>query len=425
MLDLDQLSHDVLALDTGDDAGQREAMRSLGRLSEPEWVTVPNGVLHSLVASLRRQLRCGGKSASFHKEVATILGNLGPRSRSAVPQLVGLLQEGVPDTVREAAATALGKLGEGARDAVDQLVVLASGRTALAVQAVAALSDIGCADHRVRHALTDVWFTSAPAWNGRMHVALALCKLRIGAEGLLEFLTNALVASEDASVRKSAAAALAWCGKSEVDVVPALLAATRADTRDDVRAAAQAGLDRMGLLPEEVIRLCLSQLETSSIAETALRKSGPQAVPALIEALGKGGATARAKAARLLGCLGGTAAEAVPELTAALQHSNPEIRLAAAKGLWNVTQEADRVVPTLVRLLGQVPAGHRKERESRRRFLQTVIEALQRIGPPAKAAVPALVEKTKDGDRLVGESARYALSKIVPPGAPVFPAGIP
>jgi HEAT repeat protein len=258
-----------------------------------------------------------------------------------------------------------------------------------------------------------------------MHVAVALCKLRIGAERLLEFLTNVLVANGDASLRKSAAAALAWCGKREADVVPALLAATLADTRDDVRAAAQTGLDRMGLLPEDVIRLCVSQLETSSIAETALTKRGPQAVPALIDALGQEGVTTRAKAARIVGCLGEAAAEAVPALTAALQDSNPEIRLAAAKSLWNVTQEVDLVVPTLVRLLGQVPAGHRKERESRRRFLQTVIEALQRIGPHAKAAVPALVEKTEDGDRLVGESARYALSKIVPPGAPVFPAGIP
>ena len=48
------------------------------------------------------------------------------------------------------------------------------------------------------------------------------------------------------------------------------------------------------------------------------------------------------------------------------------------------------------------------------RYLQTVIEALWRIGPPAKAAVPALTHKAKDKNRLVSETAVSALKEIAP-----------
>jgi hypothetical protein len=47
-------------------------------------------------------------------------------------------------------------------------------------------------------------------------------------------------------------------------------------------------------------------------------------------------------------------------------------------------------------------------------FLQTVMEALRRIGPPAKSAKPALLRKTTDKCRHISESARDALRSIEP-----------
>ncbi len=414
MLDLDQLHTNINALDKGDDASRRKAIRSLRHLEQHEWITAPTAVLHSLVLSLQRQLICAERRPFMHKELVTILGNLGPRSKSAVPQLIQLLQEGTPDSVRETAATALGKFGGEARDAVDQLIVLSTGQTVLAVQAVRALGAIGCADHRVRSALVNLWLTSIQSHNGQVHLAIALCKLRIDAKGLLEFLTNNLLASRDEFFRKSAAEALAWCGKNETDVVPALLAATLGDSNEEVRQMAQAALDQLHLSREKAIRLCASQLDGSSFAETALRKSGPLAVPVLIEALGEETSAIRVKAARILGCLGDMAAEAVPALTTALQDRDSDIRLAAAKGLWNITKNAEVVVPVLVHLLEKTQTADFEDSECRRRFLQTVIEALWRIGPPAKASVPALFDKTKDENRLVSESARNALRRIAP-----------
>ena len=175
---------------------------------------------------------------------------------------------------------------------------------------------------------------------------------------------------------------------------------------------AQAGLDQMRLSHKQAIHLCCRQLGDSSYAEAALRKSGQLAVPALIEALGSEEPAIRVKAARTLGCLGEVAAEAAPALTTALHDNDLDGRLAAVKGLWNITKTADVVVPALVDLLHvQKRAADLEAGETRRRFLQTVMEALRRIGPPATAAVSALTAMTKDNNRPIRESAPQCPAK--------------
>ncbi len=177
---------------------------------------------------------------------------------------------------------------------------------------------------------------------------------------------------------------------------------------------AQAGLDQMRLSHEKAVHLCARQLAESSHAEAALRKSGPLAVPALIEALDTKEPAVRVKAARTLGFLGEAAVAAAPALTAALQDSDLDVRLAVVKGLWNITKTADVVVPALVDLLEVEEAADLEAGETRRRFLQTVMEALSRIGPPATAAVPALTALTRDTNRHIRESALITLQKIAP-----------
>jgi HEAT repeat protein len=415
MLDIRQLHKDILALDDGDDTLRRQALQSLRHHDEQEWATAPIDVSHSLVKALRDKLLNGRKQPFAQKEVATILGNMGTRSKSALPQLIELLREGVPDPVRQAAVTALGKIGKEARVAVDQLVqLLANSRPALSSQAIHALGSIGCADDGVRSVLVDLWLSPLQLQSGKAQVALALCKLHIAAQNLLGTVTRTLMADQDACLRKAAAEALAWCSKNETDVVPALLTASLSDTNEEVREMAQAGLDQMRLSHEKAIRLCCRQLGDSSYAEAALRKSGQLAVPALIEALGTEEPAIRVKAARTLGCLGELATAAAPALTTALRDKDLDVRLAAVKALWNITKTADVVVPALVDLLKVKRAADLEAAETRRRFLQTVMEALRRIGPPATAAVSALTAMTKDNNRHIRESALNALQKIAP-----------
>jgi hypothetical protein len=103
---------------------------------------------------------------------------------------------------------------------------------------------------------------------------------------------------------------------------------------------------------------------------------------------------------------------AAPAVTAALRDKDMVIRLAAAKCLWSITKEPNTAVPALIALLDvKWPAADDSSAE-RRRFLQTVIEALWRIGSAARAAVPALTVKTKDKCRHISASALNALNAI-------------
>jgi HEAT repeat protein len=326
-----------------------------------------------------------------------------------------MLKDGVPDAIRESVAKALGKIGRESKGAVDQLIKLLShSRAALVVQAARALGDIGCADQRVRTALSNIWLSPVASQNVQLEAAIALCKLKVDVEGLLRFLTGTLATNQEVSRRKSAAEALSFCNKNELDVVPALLTAVLKDKNDEVRQTAQTALDQLGVSQDKAIQLCAKQLKDSAYAETALRKSGLPAVAALIKAVASDDAAVREKAVRILGGLGEIGAAAAPALTKALQDKEMEIRLESAKALWNVSKSPDLVVPVLVELLEEKWVIAEDTSEARRRFLQTVIEALWRIGPPAKAAIPALAKKAKDKNRLVSETAISALKEIEP-----------
>jgi HEAT repeat protein len=385
MLDLGQLREDNQALNKGDDASRRKALRSLKAHSREEWAPVARDLFHTLINSLQKQLQASIKQKPIVQEVLAILGNMGQRAEPALPQVIGLLGEDFPPDLRGAAAAAMGK--------------------------------IGCADQKGRAALLSLWQSAQPSHVNRMQVAIALCKLDIKAEGLLKLLTSTLVANPDAAVRKSAAEALAWRAKNELDVVPALLTSTLNDKDETVRQVAEASLTELKLSRAKAIQVCAEQLSGSTYAELALKNSGQQAVPALIAALESTDPLTREKAARTLGSIGEAAAEATRALTKTMHDKNLNVRLAAAKGLWNVTKNADLVGPVLVELLKAHSAERSDDGETRRRSLQTVIEALQRMGPPAKVAVPALRAMTKDKNRHISESAQSALRDIAPPVA--------
>jgi HEAT repeat protein len=415
MPELRQIQQQVEALRKTSETARRNAIHALRQYKEGDFDPLPNSVVNSAVDSL---LKCAVNCTSqpiIRHEIAIVLGNIGPRAKAAVPHLIEWLTDAYPNPVREASAGALGKMGREARGAVAGLIqVLGSGRSALILQAVRALGSIGCADQRVKAALTDCWLQPLPSQQLQVQVGIALCKLGIDAKGLKRSLANALIVNQEASIRKAACEALSWCGENDSDVVPALLLAALNDKNEDVRHSADAALAHMGVKREKAIGICAKQLAESVYAETALRKSGPTAVPALMKALDREDPIVREKATRILGCLGESASQAIPALTKALKARDNNIRLAAAKGLWSIGKQAELVVPVLVKLLDEEPYSAVEAADARRNYLQTVIEALWRIGPAATAAIPRLQVKARDKNRLVKESALSALKAISP-----------
>jgi HEAT repeat protein len=394
MTDENELHRHIQAARSGDAASRRRAIHTLSQLEEQRWSGAASEEIHPLVESLQQQLLEATNQRVLRQELVVLLGNLGTHSKPAIPQLIELLQDGIPDRIRAEAATALGKIGKEARNHADQ---------------------------RVQAALVALWLSPDHTKELHVRVAYSLCRLKIDATGLPSFLTSTLVADQNFALRLSAAEILAWCSKNEVDVVPALLTAALTDKCEEVSQRAETSLNELHLSRGQSILLCARQLGSSLYAETALRNSGEPAVSSLVEALRKGDLQTREKALRILGNLGELAQAATQEVTKALHDKNHDIRLAAAKALWNITKNAEGVVPSLVDLLKGKLALDQGADEARRRFLQTVIEALRRIGPPAQDAIPALIEKTKDKNRPVRESALGALKHI----APTLPNGAP
>src|SRR5262249_33432030 len=135
-------------------------------------------------------------------------------------------------------------------------------------------------------------------------------------------------------------------------------------------------------------------------AAVALWQIDPQntvAIPHLLEVLSSKDRVARAGAAQALGRIGPAAQVAVPALTGALKDAEPHVRLCAATALWHVNADAKATVPILVDLLEKTGTGQGVG------FLAP--DALAKMGPAAKQAVPALVAALKSEDQMVRKSA--------------------
>jgi HEAT repeat protein len=95
----------------------------------------------------------------------------------------------------------------------------------------------------------------------------------------------------------------------------------------------------------------------------------------------------------------------VTALSAALKDKSGHVCVCAAEALWKLSHNPEEVVPILTARLKDLKSRH------------AAAQALYRIGPDAKAAVPALLTAAKDKDRLFHESIVMALKKIDPAAA--------
>ena len=114
---------------------------------------------------------------------------------------------------------------------------------------------------------------------------------------------------------------------------------------------------------------------------------------------------------RAIGYFGPEAASGVPQLIAALAHSSPEIRSAAAASLAQIGPAAASAVPALAKALSD-PSPHVRD-------LAAI--ALRAIGPKAAPAVPELTQALNDPVNYVRAPAAEALGAIGPAARSAVP----
>ncbi len=193
----------------------------------------------------------------------------------------------------------------------------------------------------------------------------------------------------------------------------------QADLRDPAPRARAAALSALAFFGEAAVPRLAEGLrdpdpDVRVSAARGIGQVGPtaaEALPALVRALRDGEPRVRFDAAVALGRVGAVARDAVPALTRALTDPAGEVRVGAALGLAGMGAAARDAVPALLQAL----------RDGNVVLRMSACSALGSVGPDARAAVPALRAALRDHNTSVRTSAASALGAIGPAAREAVP----
>ncbi len=328
-----------------------------------------------------------GGDPSGRVKAAEALANLGPSAQDATPALVDCLQDKNP-LLRQKAIIALGLIRGHPKLAVPALVkalddkgILPEGAgTTIPQSAVLALANYGPEAADAVPALLERAKSGPPDLKGQCVVALG----RIKAQGervvplLLEYLTG----KDDGYLRGQAARALVRFGPDRAFVSPLRKAFACEDVQER---------DRKATIQYQVLR-----------ALGDLGKYAEPEIPWMLTVF-KDRAnprTVRDGALQAIAGLGPVGKKAIPELVKCLTTKE-------------YNSDSNTITRTLL-VFGDDAVNPLKETlQSKDRHARLyAIQALERFGPRAKAAIPELQKLVNDDDRGIRAAARFALVAI-------------
>jgi HEAT repeat protein len=236
--------------------------------------------------------------------------------------------------------------------------------------------------------------------------------------GALPVLKQGL-ADRDFTVRFAAAQGLVRLdrrgGEWALAAVPVLIDGLK-QPGGEVRTEASRNLIEVGKVAKAAVpelKPLLSDPHTGAAREAALAlveiapADAAGAVPVLAGSVRSGTDREAVRAARALCKLGALAKDAVPALVRRFDAKDVGLRLAAAEAVARIDPaQADRATGVIVGLL--------KAPKPKAMVLHDAAQALARIGPPAKGALPTLLELMKDDDQFPAAMAVAAI--LIDPG---------
>jgi HEAT repeat protein len=383
----------IAALSDADEDVRSSAAEALGNMAAEAEAAGP-----ALIQALK------DKEQSVRYAAAQALGAVRPEPKKTLPALATALKD-QDRFVGSQAAGAIGRYGAAAESAVPALVAaLRDEDDSMRWYAASALGDIGPAAAKAITALTDALQHDR---DDQVRWAAAGAMGSIDREGrvVIPALTQALT-QKSAQVRRFAAIALGQIGPGAKAALPALRTAVK-EKDGGVRIAAAEALWTVGGDGKAAMPVLLEGLRTSPyphLAAHALGTMGPMAAvatPALVDLLGRQRGYEREDAITALGNIGPGAAAAVPFLLDLVRRSNEDrgSALAAAESLWKINRDP-HALPFLI------------EQLSSNDCLVGAAEALGRLGPAAREAIPALRQAAGNLDPAIRKAAAEALVKI-------------
>lgn len=449
-----------------------------------------------------------GSDAKAQLQAANDLIDLGPKAKAAVPALIEALAGGSPE-LQWHASMALSAIGPAAKEAVPALTKalksrdpMVRGHAANALQQIGDSSQpvveglahlLDDSDHNVRRAAIDALVGIRPAPNvllpilrkamedADMDPSVIVPALAVFAEmgdagvpPLMEALKNDktcywacialgsmgskakaavpdlahLTTHKDPALRMQAVIALGEIGPDARSAVPALVKAL-SDEQNSVRYGAAYALGRLGAkeaTPELMKQTSSPDSFLKMIAVWAVAKVNPddkeavqRAVTVLTESLKGSDPRVRAAAARGLFELNAPRELVAEALGDMMADKDPVVQANVAEALASLGEKAvprlikalqnDDLQPLAVAVINRlgpkakdaVPALIDELKDPNPEYRREVEFALATIGPDAKAAVPALVKELNDDDVRVRRTACYALGKIGPAAIDAIP----
>lgn len=256
---------------------------------------------------------------------------------------------------------------------------------------------------------------------GRVRAAAARALGRVGAQARSSAASVVeLLKDPDPAVRASAAGALHGIETESKDAVPALVSLLN-DSDARVRMATITALTNFGQDAKTTVPYIIEALEDTdknvrNSAQAALLIFNPkpeQIVPPLIEVLKSGSKPAQDSAEVLLAMIG---EPALPDLTKLLIQVDSALREKSLNALWLMGSNAHAAVSEIVKIIEDEKAGFT--------LRSTAISVIEKIGPDAEAAVPALLRiltsneiylRTRAAEALgsIGSSASSALPELM------------
>jgi HEAT repeat protein len=350
-------------------------------------------------------------SAEVRAQAAVALGRMGAEAKDAVAALAELVADDDP-TVRRAALAAWGQIRPGPEVSIPLFVrMMEDAEASVRLRAIHALAEFG--PEAVPALVEALKNKEAAYW-----AALALAEIGPDAADAVEPLVELARSDDRSEVKAEAFLALGAVGAAAAPAVPELLKAID-DEDTTVHLAATYALGLIGPEARQAGFPLRAKLDTVTgmeklVTAWALAKIYPQSekwqlytTVTLARALASPVEGERVAAARGLADLRPGPDLAIPAIQAALRDAPAEVVDGALDAMADL---GDAAVPPLIEAL--------RHEEVRAK----AAAILARIGPPAKAAVPALAALLKDEQAETRREALFALGEIGPDSKPALPA---